>query len=153
MSCNIVLLSSLPSHSLIYPVTRETNLTNFFHLQKNYAVEFSFLFRFTILILITFIWNICNCCRKKFLSSSYPHSLLFSFPQSSSSSADAPPPIRTFQLHPLTHTAARSVRYSIGCRQPSFPLLRIVIITKQTPWPLVRERTIPTERRPLVGEI
>jgi hypothetical protein len=25
--------------------------------------------------------------------------------------------------------------------------------TKQTPWPLVRERTIPTERPPLVDEI
>jgi hypothetical protein len=25
--------------------------------------------------------------------------------------------------------------------------------TKQTPWPLVRERTIPTARPPLVGEI
>jgi hypothetical protein len=25
--------------------------------------------------------------------------------------------------------------------------------TKQTPWPLVRERTIPTERQPLVDEI
>jgi hypothetical protein len=25
--------------------------------------------------------------------------------------------------------------------------------TKQTPWPLVRKRTIPTERLPLVGEI
>jgi hypothetical protein len=25
--------------------------------------------------------------------------------------------------------------------------------TKQTPWPLVRERTIPTKRRPLVDEI
>jgi hypothetical protein len=24
---------------------------------------------------------------------------------------------------------------------------------KQTPWPLVRERTIPTERQPLVDEI
>jgi hypothetical protein len=24
---------------------------------------------------------------------------------------------------------------------------------KQTPWPLVRKRTIPTERRPLVDEI
>jgi hypothetical protein len=24
---------------------------------------------------------------------------------------------------------------------------------KQTPWPLVRERTIPTERLPLVGEV
>jgi hypothetical protein len=26
-------------------------------------------------------------------------------------------------------------------------------INKQTPWPLVRERTIPTERPPLVDEI
>jgi hypothetical protein len=25
--------------------------------------------------------------------------------------------------------------------------------TKQTPWPLVRKRTIPTERPPLVSEI
>jgi hypothetical protein len=25
--------------------------------------------------------------------------------------------------------------------------------TKQTPWPLVRKRTIPTERPPLVNEI
>jgi hypothetical protein len=25
--------------------------------------------------------------------------------------------------------------------------------TKQTPWPLVRERTIPTERPPLVNEV
>jgi hypothetical protein len=25
--------------------------------------------------------------------------------------------------------------------------------TKQTPWPLVRKRTIPTERPPFVGEI
>jgi hypothetical protein len=25
--------------------------------------------------------------------------------------------------------------------------------TKQTPWPLVRERTLPTERPPLVDEI
>jgi hypothetical protein len=25
--------------------------------------------------------------------------------------------------------------------------------TKQTPWPLFRKRTIPTERPPLVGEI
>jgi hypothetical protein len=27
------------------------------------------------------------------------------------------------------------------------------IYKKQTPWPLVRERTIPTERPPFVGEI
>jgi hypothetical protein len=27
------------------------------------------------------------------------------------------------------------------------------LYNKQTPWPLVRERTIPTERRPLVHEI
>jgi hypothetical protein len=28
-----------------------------------------------------------------------------------------------------------------------------VYVYKQTPWPLVRERTIPTERPPLVDEI
>jgi hypothetical protein len=27
------------------------------------------------------------------------------------------------------------------------------LLNKQTPWPLVRERIIPTERPPLVGEI
>jgi hypothetical protein len=29
----------------------------------------------------------------------------------------------------------------------------IIIMKKKTPWPLVRERTIPTERLPLVGDI
>jgi hypothetical protein len=29
----------------------------------------------------------------------------------------------------------------------------IVFKTKQTPWPLVRERTIPTDRPPLVDEM
>jgi hypothetical protein len=29
----------------------------------------------------------------------------------------------------------------------------ITLQNEQTPWPLVRERTIPTERSPLVGEI
>jgi hypothetical protein len=28
-----------------------------------------------------------------------------------------------------------------------------IVEKKQTPWPLVRKRTIPTERPPLVGEI
>jgi hypothetical protein len=28
----------------------------------------------------------------------------------------------------------------------------LLTINKQTPWPLVRNRTIPTERPPLVGE-
>jgi hypothetical protein len=32
-------------------------------------------------------------------------------------------------------------------------LSRLVLLIKQTPWPLVRERTIPTERPPLVDEI
>jgi hypothetical protein len=30
---------------------------------------------------------------------------------------------------------------------------KIKVLNKQTPWPLVRERTIPTERPPLVDEI
>jgi hypothetical protein len=29
----------------------------------------------------------------------------------------------------------------------------LLALIKQTPWPLVRERTIPTERPPLVDEI
>jgi hypothetical protein len=33
------------------------------------------------------------------------------------------------------------------------PICSSVIINKQTPWPLVRERTISTERPPLVDEI
>jgi hypothetical protein len=33
------------------------------------------------------------------------------------------------------------------------PSLKLKQKTKQTPWPLVRERTIPTERPPLVDEI
>jgi hypothetical protein len=32
-------------------------------------------------------------------------------------------------------------------------LIEINKQTKQTPWPLVRERTIPTDRPPLVDEI
>jgi hypothetical protein len=41
----------------------------------------------------------------------------------------------------------------------SLPIRRVIagLLTsqtnKQTPWPLVRERTIPTERPPLVDEI
>jgi hypothetical protein len=31
--------------------------------------------------------------------------------------------------------------------------IQLVTQTKQTPWPLVRERTIPTDRPPLVDEI
>jgi hypothetical protein len=30
---------------------------------------------------------------------------------------------------------------------------RVVVSTNQTPWPLVRERTIPTEPPPLVDEL
>jgi hypothetical protein len=37
-------------------------------------------------------------------------------------------------------------------RQFLFPNL-VLLIEKKTPWPLVRKRTIPTERPPLVGEV
>jgi hypothetical protein len=39
--------------------------------------------------------------------------------------------------------------------QLSYSVFQTLIITnkKQTPWPLVRERTIPTDRPPLVDEI
>jgi hypothetical protein len=32
-------------------------------------------------------------------------------------------------------------------------IIGVASTTKQTPWPLVRERTIPTDRPPLVDEI
>jgi hypothetical protein len=35
----------------------------------------------------------------------------------------------------------------------STTLYGTIIAFKQTPWPLVRKRTIPTERPPLVSEI
>jgi hypothetical protein len=39
-------------------------------------------------------------------------------------------------------------------RTPSIVIIIIiVIIKKQTPWPLVRKRTVPTERLSLVDEI
>jgi hypothetical protein len=39
-------------------------------------------------------------------------------------------------------------------RRSSFIMRRkYVVANKQTPWPLVRERTIPTERPPHVDEI
>jgi hypothetical protein len=40
-------------------------------------------------------------------------------------------------------------RSGTGCRLRPYTHTH----TKQTPWPLVRKRTIPTERPPLVGEI
>jgi hypothetical protein len=41
-----------------------------------------------------------------------------------------------------------------GLALPTFLLVALRLNqTKQTPWPLVRKRTISTERPPLVGEI
>jgi hypothetical protein len=45
--------------------------------------------------------------------------------------------------------ADHSRRYMSICLQ----VQSVIYITKQTPFPLVRKRTIPTERPPLVGEI
>jgi hypothetical protein len=56
-----------------------------------------------------------------------------------------------------------SVRYSVGDwpvlrdakgnRRLRGNILHVALTLKQTPWPLVRKRTIPTERPPLVDEI
>jgi hypothetical protein len=50
--------------------------------------------------------------------------------------------------------ASIAVKFLDGIRTfiPNFILLSIKQ-NKQTPWPLVRERTIPTDRPPLVEEI
>jgi hypothetical protein len=54
------------------------------------------------------------------------------------------------------------VRYELGSHIPEDDILHIhrrgnlrsyTKKNKQTPWPLVRERTLPTERPPLVDEI
>jgi hypothetical protein len=48
-----------------------------------------------------------------------------------------------------------SNKMSVGCcLLRTFEVKTMCIgLVKQTPWPLVRKRTIPTERPPLVGEI
>jgi hypothetical protein len=44
--------------------------------------------------------------------------------------------------------------YETFCKLKTFIVIsRFGITNKLTPWPLVRKRTIPTERPPLVGEI
>jgi hypothetical protein len=40
----------------------------------------------------------------------------------------------------------------VACRRALLQALKL-LKTKQTPWPLVRERIIPTERPPLIDEI
>jgi hypothetical protein len=42
---------------------------------------------------------------------------------------------------------------NIGNLQNPWQLIELHVKKKQTPWPLVRKPTIPTERSPLVGEI
>jgi hypothetical protein len=54
---------------------------------------------------------------------------------------------------PICPQAYRSFDFSHpACPSFLYPVF-LLLQTKQTPWPLVRERTIPTERPPLVDEI
>jgi hypothetical protein len=43
--------------------------------------------------------------------------------------------------------------YRIACVSAPMAVLAVSATNKQTPWSLVRELTIPTDRPPLVGEI
>jgi hypothetical protein len=55
------------------------------------------------------------------------------------------------------HTGeATSCMQNRNIRKPLIEIFTMATLSnkqKQTPWPLVRERTIPTERPPLVDEI
>jgi hypothetical protein len=52
-------------------------------------------------------------------------------------------PLRTSETSVITRTTRRNIPEDTKQNKQ----------TKQTPWPLVRERTIPTDRPPLVDEI
>jgi hypothetical protein len=55
-------------------------------------------------------------------------------------------------MREVLHTASRSST-QIPEERPRALAPPHRTVTKQTPWPLVRKRTIPTERQPLVDEI
>jgi hypothetical protein len=51
------------------------------------------------------------------------------------------------------HECARYCRGKYYIAFTNTSRLLLTEVNKQTPWPLVRERTIPTDRPPLVDEI
>jgi hypothetical protein len=67
---------------------------------------------------------------------------------------EAPHYILSFFLRPNVRLRAlNALCLSLGERSSSALVHSNTNKTKQTPWPLVRKRNIPTERPPLVGEI
>jgi hypothetical protein len=59
--------------------------------------------------------------------------------------------LEDLEVRSMMHLKASAFLLQILNARPSVITERYK--TKQTPWPLVRERTIPTERPPLVDEI
>jgi hypothetical protein len=61
-----------------------------------------------------------------------------------------------FSHYPVPITKSTSQHFAFICRLPNTlpasQLARRLSKSKQTRWPLVQKRTIPTERPPLVGE-
>jgi hypothetical protein len=52
-----------------------------------------------------------------------------------------------------THPELAEVELNPCALASGFSFAPRIVTNKQTPWPLVRERTIPTDRPPLVDEI
>jgi hypothetical protein len=69
-------------------------------------------------------------------------------------------PMKSVDLNtPITFTRIRAYGKSDSFPSVTYTLNGVINMckdsraNKKTPWPLVRKRTIPTERRPLIGEI
>jgi hypothetical protein len=59
----------------------------------------------------------------------------------------------TFVLENLPAFSSRDITIIGMSQQPWLHITAHLVPSKGTPWPLVHERTIPTERPPLVDEI
>jgi hypothetical protein len=62
-------------------------------------------------------------------------------------------PVRTATVSRHVVTSVAYTQFTPGEAAAGFDTITNKQTNKQTPWPLVRERTIPTERPPLVDEI